>query len=104
MQRFLFDPSPPDPPHSGPETSRAAAESIKPTAGTLRAMVLEYLQSQPDGATDEQMQKALGMTGNTQRPRRQELEKMNLIRATDKTRPTSSGRQAIVWEAVCGNS
>lgn len=99
MQRFLFDPSSPEPPHNGTETSRAAAEQIKPNADTLRARVLEYLQSQPDGATDEQMQLALGMAGNTQRPRRQELEKMGLVRATDRTRATRSGRQATVWEA-----
>lgn len=102
MQRTLFDEPPrePDPPHSGSPTSQAAAEAIKPTAGTLRAIVLEYLKEHPDGATDEEMQLALDMAGNTQRPRRQELEKMGFVRATDRTRTTSSGRQAVVWEST----
>jgi hypothetical protein len=99
MQRRLFDDSPP-PPHSGSETSRAAAESIKISADTLRAKVLDYLKSQPDGATDEQMQLALGMAGNTQRPRRKELLDMGLIRDTGKTRATKSGRQATIWETT----
>lgn len=97
---FGFD-SPPKPPHSGSETSRAAAESIKPNAGTLRAMVLEFIEAQGErGATDDEIQRALGMEGNTERPRRQELEKMGLIWATDKTRETSSGRQATVWQSI----
>ena len=98
MQLSLFD-QPPNPPHSGSPTSRAAAEQIKPTAGTLRAMVLEYLQGRTDGATDEEMQRALEMAGNTQRPRRNELLEMSLIRDTGKTRATLSGRQATIWEA-----
>lgn len=98
-QLSLFG-NPPNPPHSGPETSRSAAESIAPTAGTLRAMVLEYLQSREDGATDSEMQEALDMAGNTQRPRRQELEKMGLVRDSKRTRKTPSGRMAIVWEAT----
>jgi hypothetical protein len=99
-QPSLFDRPEPAPPHNSTPTSRAAAESIKPTAGTLRALVLDFLKACSDGATDEQMQQALNMAGNTQRPRRQELETMGLIRKTDKTRATSSGRQAVIWEAT----
>lgn len=100
-QLDLFDaPKTPNPPHNGTPTSQAAAEAIKPNAGTLRAMVLEYLESCGErGATDEEMQRALQLPGNTQRPRRQELEKMGLIRATERTRLTTSNRQAVVWEA-----
>lgn len=103
MQRFLFpQPAPePTPPHSGSQTSRDAAEAIKPSAATLRHKVLCYIAEQGDhGATDAEVQEALGMAGNTQRPRRQELETMKLIRKSNKTRPTPSGRQAVVW-VVC---
>ena len=74
-------------PHSGSETSRAAA-------------VYRFILARREhGATDCEVQDGLGMAGNTQRPRRQELEKSGLIVKTDRTRATSSGRQAAVWVA-----
>jgi hypothetical protein len=91
----------PAPAHNGTPTSKAAAEQIEPTAGTLRAQVLSYVRSCADhGATDEQIQLALEMNPSTQRPRRQELEKMGLIVRTTRTRPTKSGRSAVVFVAV----
>jgi transcription initiation factor IIE alpha subunit len=48
------------------------------------------------GATDEEMQLALGMNPNTQRPRRRELEDAGLI-VRDGTRKTNSRRNADVW-------
>lgn len=88
-------------PHNGTPTSIAAAEQIEPTAGTLRARVLEYLRERGDaGATDEETQLALDMNPSTQRPRRQELEKMGLILRTTQTRETKSGRKAVVFVAA----
>jgi len=80
----------------------AAAERIEPTAGTLRAVVLEYVRNCGEiGATDEEMQIALEMNPSTQRPRRQELEKMGFIRRMDRfTRPTRSGRSAVIFIAM----
>lgn len=68
MQLNLFDqpPKQQQPPHSGPETSREAAEQIKPN-------------------------------GDTERPRRQELQKAGLIADSGCTRKTTTNRSAIVW-------
>lgn len=93
---------PPAPPTNGTPTSNAAAERIEPTAGTLRAQLLEYVRNcKTHGATDEEMQIALEMNPSTQRPRRQELEKMGFIRRMDRfTRPTRSGRSAVIFIAM----
>lgn len=100
-------------PHSGGATSSAAAREIRSEAKTQRQCVLAYLIAKGhEGATDEEMQRDLGMGGNTQRPRRRELEKLHLIEPhhiageSDErhpegqhavTRLTQSGREAVVW-------
>jgi hypothetical protein len=82
------------------ETSRAAAESMEPAAGTLRAHVLGYIRETAEaGATDEQIQDGMELPANTERPRRRELQRAGLIRDSGQTRPTKSGRAAVVWVA-----
>lgn len=99
-----FDPraermTPPAQAHS--RTSQSAAEQIAPNAGTLRAQVLEHLQqSGRHGATDEEMQTALGMNPSTQRPRRIELVRSGHASDSGTTRRTNSGRAATVWRAT----
>lgn len=57
-----------------PDTSREAAWSVMPRSGTQRRKVLDYItRFGPVGATDEEIQRALSMAGNTERPRRVEL-------------------------------
>lgn len=91
----------PAPAHNGTPTSRAAAERIEPTAGTLRRDILDYLRAcGDDGATDEQMQFACNINANTQRPRRQELERMGWVARTTRTRLTKSGRHAVIFVAM----
>ena len=52
-------------------TSKAAALSAEPTAGTKRAIALAFLRGRGHvGATDEEMQELIPLTANTQRPRR----------------------------------
>lgn len=93
--RALFA-DPPAQQHSA--TSVAAAQAIRSNAQTLRARVLEYLQSRGEtGATDEEIQAGLGMAQNTQRPRRVELVAGGLVIDSGKTWATASGRQATVW-------
>lgn len=83
------------------ETSVAAAESIEPTAGTLRAQVLEYLRKCGSaGATDEEIQVALAMNPSTQRPRRIELVRSGHVTDSGQTRSTASRRAATIWKAV----
>lgn len=91
----------PAPATNGTPTSSEAAAQIEPTAGTLRAAVLEYVRNcKQHGATDEEVQVALSMNPSTQRPRRQELEKQGLILRTDRTRLTKSGRHAVIFVAA----
>jgi len=82
-------------------TSFDAAKAIEPKAGTLRAMVLDYIRrTGQSGATDISMQAWIPMDPSTQRPRRIELLKAGLIKDSGRTRKTASGRQATVWVAV----
>lgn len=85
-------------PHNGTETSAAAAESMEANAANLRGLVFRFLKLQGiNGATDEEIQIALGMTGNTERPRRRELFQRGLIAEAPAMRRTRSGREAQVW-------
>lgn len=95
-------------PHNNTPTSIEAAKAKREDAKTERLRVAAYLKAQGmHGATDEEMQEALGMEGSTQRPRRVELVQMGLAKAqllihpdctaTRSMRPTKSGRMAQVW-------
>ena len=82
-------------------TSIDAAKQIEPHMTRLRAEVLGVCRfSGPHGATDEEMQIALVMPANTQRPRRIELWRLGLIRDSGERRKTKSGRKAVVWVAT----
>jgi hypothetical protein len=83
-------------------TSMQAADSLGPaTLNALQRKVLELLAATPEGLTDEEMQKRLGMNPSTQRPRRVELARRGLVVEAG-TRKTSSGRNASVWQATEG--
>lgn len=96
----LFDYTPPpyrgEPPavRNSP-TSVAAASQIKKAITPLHKKILAHLTVQP--STDEEMQSALEMSANTQRPRRRELQLMEKIEDSGETRLTRSGRAAVVW-------
>lgn len=98
LSMFGEPPTLPFQPHS--DTSRAAAESKRFTAGTDKARVLELLTGCLSGLTDEEMQRKLKMNPSTQRPRRIELMMEEKVRNSGKTRNTSSGRPAVIWEVV----
>ncbi len=83
---------------AGSQTSEKAAQSVQPRVGTLRYRVLQFIVSCGlYGATDEEIQDGLRMNGNTERPRRRELEKGRLIVDSGRTRKTRSGKDAVVW-------
>jgi transcription initiation factor IIE alpha subunit len=85
---------------NGSMTSAQAADSLGPqTLNALQRRVLELLQATPEGLTDEEMQRRLGMNPSTQRPRRIELARRGLI-VTGGTRKTASGRNADVWRVA----
>ncbi|NLS97978.1 MAG: hypothetical protein GXX96_38060 [Planctomycetaceae bacterium] len=82
-------------------TRRAAGVAIRPDAARLRARVLEFIQRQGTaGATDLEIQAGLQMSGDTQRPRRRELQQAGFIVDSGDVRSTASGRAAVVWVAT----
>jgi hypothetical protein len=104
MQSDLFN----APPRVGPDhayrgktdTSAEAAEIILPKTGTLRRHVYDMILNWGSfGATDFELQARLCLTGNTERPRRKELQDRGLIHDSGRRRPTPSGRDSIVWVA-----
>jgi hypothetical protein len=87
-------------PSSGPATSAESAGRILPDAARLRRRVYDFIRSRgAEGATDEEIQVALSMTGNTERPRRWELRRAGLVRPSGLTRKTVFGGSATVWVA-----
>ncbi len=52
------------------------------------------------GATDQEIQEATGIDGNSERPARRQLEKDKRVKRTKRWRFTRSMRPAIVWIAV----
>jgi len=96
-QLFLFDDQE-LPAHQPVSTSREAARRIVPHTETLRRKVLDFLRRHGP-ATDDEMQRGIPMGGNTQRPRRRELEKAGAIERTDEVRKTGTGRNAVVFRA-----
>lgn len=95
MQTELFADTLPYQPHSA--TSRAAAESARPSAETGRARVLALLSRSLAGLTDEEIAQALGMNPSTSRPRRIELADAGQVVAGPHKRRTRSGKLAQVW-------
>ena len=91
------------PPHNGTDTSRAAAHSVASEATAQRERVYAYIRSCGAlGATDQEIESALNLGGNTVRPRRGELESARhgqRIRCTEMRRATAAGRLARVY--VC---
>lgn len=88
-------------PHNGTSTSRAAAVAVQPKTATLREQVYAAIVvCGAHGATDEELQVALGMSGDTERPRRVELVKAHRIRPAGFTRPTTHSKEAVVYVAA----
>ena len=87
--------------HDARETSRIAAERIYPKSGSIRLKVYEYLIRQGlRGATDQEMQANLNLSGDTIRPTRMTLLKDNYIIDSGETRNNVNGNPCVVWRAV----
>jgi hypothetical protein len=103
-QPSLWDAALPDPGRDAsglvrndhPDTARQASWSALPRTGTQRRRVLERIATRP--STDEEIQRALAMSGNTERPRRVELVGGGWIRDSgDRRAYAPGGDPAIVW-------
>ncbi len=77
--------------------SIAAAQNSAPHIGPLHSRVLSFLRLAQAGATDEELMDGTGIAPNTLRPRRRELQIMGSVKDSGATRPTKSGRKAVVW-------
>lgn len=80
-------------------TSRDAAQSLAPARRTtLHALVLDAIcRHNLAGMTDDELQVRLGLRSQTQSPRRRELELLNLVVDSGRTRKTRLGSDAVVW-------
>lgn len=87
------------PPHvAGSDTSRAAAESIRPHAPRQRDRVLASITARhSDGMTCDEVELALGLSHQTASARVHELAKAGAIVDSEARRPTRSGRKAAVY-------
>lgn len=81
-------------------TSKNAARSMRGREPSDRQRVHEFLAQRGEyGATDEEIEEALGLRHQTASARRRGLCIKHKVRDSGATRATSSGRQATVW--VC---
>lgn len=79
-------------------TSRKAAEKVLPKTGTLRKQVYDFLVQRGDfGATDQEMEVILGISGNTIRPTRISLMDDGWIVDSQKVRRNEAGNECVVW-------
>jgi hypothetical protein len=85
-------------------TSIAAATNALPRTGTIRRKVYEYfLLKGLRGATDQEVEIALQISGNTLRPTRGSLVKDGYLIDTGTTRKNYNEQDCIVWRAVEGD-
>lgn len=79
-------------------TSLQAAVAFVGRAPNARQRVFCLLLENSSGLTDEEIQEALQMNANTERPRRVELQRAGLVFDSGTVRPTSTGQDAVVWK------
>jgi hypothetical protein len=77
-------------------TSRNAAANALPKSGTNRARIFHFIKAH-GGATDEEVEIGLNLSGNTVRPCRVSLVKDGYVYDTGTVRQVRSGNDAIVW-------
>ena len=94
----LFGEGPPPPLQRASATSVAAAERKRPTAAKQRAEVLDFIR-RFGPLTDEAGAKLSGISPNSWRPRRWELEQAGLVVA-EGVAEVASGRKATLWRVA----
>lgn len=77
------------------DTSRAAAKSMRVSAGTLREAVLEELKRA--ALTADEVARFLEQSELAIRPRLSELKRLGLIEDSGLRRTNDSGKSATVW-------
>ena len=87
-------------PHSGNDTSRAAAQANGARRESQRAQLIRLCGGPTAGYTDEDLGAILCLDGSSIRPRRWQLVKDGYIQDNGKRRNTRNGLSAVVWEPV----
>jgi len=83
-------------------TSIATADAVLPKTGTWRRKIYDYVQARGfDGATDQEIEIALQLSGNTERPTRITLVRDGYLIDTGRIRKNQLGHDCIVW--ACAN-
>lgn len=80
------------------QASIDAFHKAAPKFGSNRAKVYQFIvDKQEHGATDQEIQAALKMPGDTLRPTRLSLLKSGLIYDSGKTRRNANNNECVVW-------
>lgn len=105
-ERKLFPDDPPDKlppktPHNNTPTSRIAAKLAKTFAASQQEQVFQFIEQAGErGATDQEIETALGIAGNSVRPRRRKLVELGRVKESGNLRLTNSNSPAVVWIAT----
>jgi transcription initiation factor IIE alpha subunit len=87
--------------HNAKQTSIDAAQKVLIKSGSIRRKVYEYILAQGlRGATDQEIERALHIEGNTIRPSRKSLEKDAYIIDSGTVRKNHKDNDCTVWRAV----
>lgn len=85
-------------PYSNDTTSFDTAQSNETKRLSQRQCVYDLIrQAGLEGCTDDELMARTGLRGSSLHPRRWQLAKDGIIKDSGRTRPTSSGMDAIVW-------
>ena len=85
-------------PHNNTDTSKLAAEEIKPHLGRLQSTVYSYILKQDaSGATCEEVERALNLAHQTASARIYELRHKGKLKDSGHRRLTTKNRLATVW-------
>lgn len=87
-----------EPPSTPHPNSQEAADAIRTTAAHQRAVVLAAIKEHGP-VSDQRLERLTGLSGNSIRPRRGELEAAGLIVHAGKG-TTESGRTCDLWRAA----
>jgi hypothetical protein len=82
------------------ETRRESYESMLPGVLNWRNQVLDAVRSFPDGATAEEIARAVGKETYTTRPRITELMQKGMIMVVGKRRSPFTNKRIAVFKAV----
>lgn len=86
---------------NGTDTSKISGNSVKKYAGSMEKQVLGFIKDRGfTGATDDEVEEALGFRHQTASARRRGLVVQGFVKDSGKRRKTRTGRPATVWRST----